>query len=89
MVRGRVDVAGQRQVEDDERPARAARDGRQQLGGEDVPDRAGAGDDEVGLGESGRQLGQRAGLRAEGGGQPLGPVEGAVGDDDAVPHRTA
>ena len=56
---------------------------------EHVPDRAGAGDDEVGRGER-RAAARpaRTACAADRGGEPLRAVEGAVGDDDPRRART-
>ena len=68
-----VDVPGQRQVDDDQRPAAAAgHGGGDDVGVDDEPGGAGAGDQHVGGGQLGRQVGERGGAAAEALGQPGG-----------------
>ena len=87
---GLVDVAGQGQVEDDERatspPGRAEAlcgDGGDDVGGEDRPARAAAGDDEVGAAHGLTQSASGDGAQAVAGGEGLGAVGGGVDGDVA------
>ena len=80
---GRVDVAGQREVEDRERPAAAGLDGaRDEVERHDDAGRAGRGDDDVGLDERLLEVVEADAAALERGGEPLGVGGGAVGDDD-------
>ena len=85
---GLIDVAGQGQVEDDERatgsPVRAGTlsdDGGDDVGGEDRPAGAAAGDHEVGAAHGLTQSAGGDGAQAVAGGEGLGAVGGGVDGD--------